>query len=389
MDKIIQKTKNKSPNLEFYKTISDKGDIYKKYNDFYLSEPFDVYKMESKETNEQNFLGGYIATSNIETKNIDIYKIYSKDNIKLIYTIALGYKSINKIKYFYDSFHNIHYLTALIDDKSNILIWKIKSEIEYDLIFNYQKIVSQGGYSMSRRPIMYSFYMLLFNKENSLLIMIYNIQRGCCRRDTIIEKFDFINNQTLNSCSMMNRYYESFFKGISINIDGNDYLGILTANDFILYNIFSEEFQNNKKEINIIKGADCSEFIRNGINIKENDKEDYLYYNIYYHDNDYIKNYMFKTNIKTNENLFFQFDLGINKPITMIQWNKKYLLLFELYGENIFLFNTKTFRIEKILDNDNGSVFGGKKLLINDNEELLFIMTTDGNIDLWINKISN
>ena len=387
MEKIIQKTKNNSPNLEIYKTITDKADIYKEYNDFYLSEPFDVYKMESKEAKDQNFLGGYLATSNIETKNIDIYKICSKDNIKLIHTIELKYKSINNIKYFYDSFHNIHYLTALIDDKSNILIWKIKSEIEYDLMFNYQKIVSQGGYSMSRRPIRYSFYMLLFNKENSLLIMIYSIQRGCCRRDTIIEKFDFINNRTLNSCSMTNRYYESFFKGIPINIDGNDYLGVLTANDFILYNIFSEEFQNNKKEINIKRGKSYFEFIRNGIMIKENDKEEYLYYNIYYRYNDYTKNYILKTNIKTNENLFFQRDLGINEPISMIQWNKKYLLLFQLRGEKIFLFNTKTCRIEKIINNNDGNIFTGKKLVINNNEELLFIITMDGNIDLWINKI--
>ena len=362
MEKIIQKTENSSPNLEFYKTITDKGDLYKGYNNF-NSEPFDVFKMETKETKDQNFYGGYLATSNRETKNIDIYKIYSKDNIKLIHIIELKYKTINNIKYFYDSFHNIHYLTALIDENSEILIWKIKSENEYDLISNHQQIVSQGGYCMSRRPIRYNFYTLIFNKENSLLIMIYCIQRGCTRRDTIIEKFDFINNRKLNYFSMMNRFFHGNFKGISINIDGNDHLGVLSENNFVIYNVFLDKLESNQKKIDIIRG-DYDEVIRDGIIIKENDKEEYLYYNIYHQYDDNKNNFIFKTNIKTNENLF-QNNLGINKPISMLEWNKKYLLLFQTDGKNIFFFNTKTCRIEKKINNDEGNLFSGKKLVIN------------------------
>ena len=77
MEKIIQKTENSSPNLEFYKTITDKGDLYKGYNNF-NSEPFDVFKMETKETKDQNFYGGYLATSNRETKNIDSHCLFCR-----------------------------------------------------------------------------------------------------------------------------------------------------------------------------------------------------------------------------------------------------------------------------------------------------------------------
>ena len=341
--------------------------------------------METKETKDQNFYGGYLATSNRETKNIDIYKIYSKDNIKLIHTIELKYKTINNIKYFYDSFHNIHYLTALIDENSEILIWKIKNENEYYLISNHQEIVFQGGINMSRRPIRYNFYMLIFNKENSLLIMIYSVQRGCTRRNTIIEKFDFINNRKLNYFPI--HFYHDNFKGISINIDGNDYLGVLLGNNFELYNVFSDELKNNQKKINIIRD-DYYQVIRNGIMIKENDKEEYLYYNTYFRYDDNKINFIFKANTKTNENLF-RIDLGINKPISTLEWNKKYLLLFEIDGKNIFFFNTKTCRIEKKINNDDGNLFSGKKLVINDKEELLFIINMDGNINLWINEVSN
>ena len=37
----------------------------------------------------------------------------------------------------------------------------------------------------------------------------------------------------LNYFSMMNCFYHGNFKGISINIDGNDHLGVLSENNFV------------------------------------------------------------------------------------------------------------------------------------------------------------
>ena len=51
-----------------------------------------------------------------------MYKINSKDDIKLIHTIKLDYDNINLIKYFYDSFNHFHYLVILINNRTKVLI---------------------------------------------------------------------------------------------------------------------------------------------------------------------------------------------------------------------------------------------------------------------------
>ena len=56
-------------------------------------ESFDIFKIENNEKKEY-FSGYYISTSNNETKDIDIYKIYSKDNIKKIYSLEVKYSDI-------------------------------------------------------------------------------------------------------------------------------------------------------------------------------------------------------------------------------------------------------------------------------------------------------
>ena len=88
------KNDTKKPNLKYYKQITNK--CQSGSYEINSSGPFEVFKLESY-YQENNFYGGYLATGNNETKNIDIYKINSKDNIELIHTIQVQYATINMI----------------------------------------------------------------------------------------------------------------------------------------------------------------------------------------------------------------------------------------------------------------------------------------------------
>ena len=388
MENINQKPKSLIPNFKCFKKITDQSELYKKY-DYYDSEPFDVYKIVSFGKKE-NFYGGYLATSNIKTKNIDIYKIYSKDNIQMIGSIKVGYKEIQSIKHYYDSYHDIHYLTALINEKTNILIWRIENEKKYNLITNYKENTDQGGYCSFYSPIRFSSYMLLFDEKKSYLILIYNVQRGCTTKLNIIEKYDFINNEKLDELTQTNAFYSGEYKGFPIKLNGKNYLGLLIDEKFILYNIFSHyleySLEKETKKIRLI----CRMFkaIRSGVIIRENNDDKYLFYNEYYKDrseNKYNnKNFIHKLNLANNERLF-QSSINIGELFSMTVWNKNYLLLFEKNSRNIHLFNTKTGRIVNKFSNFDNNVYMGKKLIIN-NEELLFVINLKGVINLWINE---
>ena len=388
MEEINLKSKNHFPNLKYSKTIIKNCEIYNKY-DYIAVESFDIFKIENNEKKEY-FSGYYISTSNNETKDIDIYKIYSKDNIKKIHSLEVKYSDIYSLKYFYDSYHNAHYLTALINEKTNILIWKIKNEKEYELITNYKDVIEQGGYSMSIRPIKFSFYMLLFEKEQPSLLFAYNVQKFCTRKVTYFEKYDFINNKKLDKLSTNNYCFRNKFEGYSINLDKKNYFGILKEGNFILYEIFASDLIKSLKENSNVLQFELSKYnnaIKNIVIIKENDEDKYLYYNEYYEENDNKigKNFIGKIDLKNREKLF-KAQIKIDELFSMTIWNKNYLLLFEKLSENIYIFNLKTFRIEGKLINHDDNIYNGKKLIINDNEELLFISELNGDINLWINE---
>ena len=388
MEKINLKSKNHFPNLKYSKTIIKNCEIYNKY-DYIGVESFDIFKIENNEK-KANFSGYYISTSNNETKDIDIYKIYSKDNIKKIYSLEVKYSDIYSLKYFYDSYHNAHYLTALINEKTNILIWKIKNEKEYELITNYKDVIEQGGCSMSIRPIRFSFYMLLFEKEQPSLLFAYNVQKFCTRKVTYFEKYDFVNNKKLDKLSTNNYCFRNKFEGYSINLDKKNYFGILKEGNFILYEIFASDLIKSLKENSNVLQFELSKYnnaIKNIVIIKENDEDKYLYYNEYYEENDNKigKNFIGKIDLKNREKLF-KAQIKIDELFSMTIWNKNYLLLFEKLSENIYIFNLKTFRIEGKLINSDDNIYTGKKLIINNNEELLFISELNGDINLWINE---
>ena len=375
------KNDTKKPNLKYYKQITNKCqfDSY----EINSSGPFEVFKLESY-YQENNFYGGYLATGNNETKNIDIYKINSKDNIELIHTIQVQYATINTIKYFYDPFNDINYLTALINNKTRILIWKILNENKYKLILNLFENVLQGGIGITLRPRRYDYYYLLFDKGKSILVFNYKIQSGCMSSNVYLEKYDFINNKSLEKISNFN--WEPIYQSFPVYLNKKNYMAILNLSSFDLIEIFKTDIKNEITKLDLIPKNIYAKNI-NAIITEENNEDEFLYliYHTYYNNN-VGKNILIKINLKNKENLF-KTELDIDNLITISFWNKNYLLLFEIKSTIMHLFNTKTCRIEKKFINNKGNgLFTGKKLVINNNEQLLFVLDVNGNLNLWINE---
>jgi len=375
------KNDTKKPNLKYYKQITNK--CQSGSYEINSSGPFEVFKLESY-YQENNFYGGYLATGNNETKNIDIYKINSKDNIELIHTIQVQYATINTIKYFYDPFNDINYLTALINNKTRILIWKILNENKYKLILNLFENVLQGGIGITLRPRRYDYYYLLFDKGKSILVFNYKIQSGCMSSNVYLEKYDFINNKSLEKISNFN--WEPIYQSFPVYLNKKNYMAILNLSSFDLIEIFKTDIKNEITKLDLIPKNIYAKNI-NAIITEENNEDEFLYliYHTYYNNN-VGKNILIKINLKNKENLF-KTELDIDNLITISFWNKNYLLLFEIKSTIMHLFNTKTCRIEKKFINNKGNgLFTGKKLVINNNEQLLFVLDVNGNLNLWINE---
>ena len=373
------KNDTKKPNLKYYKQITNK--CQSGSYEINSSGPFEVFKLESY-YQENNFYGGYLATGNNETKNIDIYKINSKDNIELIHTIQVQYATINTIKYFYDPFNDINYLTALINNKTRILIWKILNENKYKLILNLFENVLQGGIGITLRPRRYDYYYLLFDKGKSILVFNYKIQSGCMSSNVYLEKYDFINNKSLEKISNFNWKPQPLYKSFPVYLNKKNYMAILNLSSFDLIEIFKTDIKNEITKLDLIPKNICAKNI-NAIITEENNEDEFLY--LIYHTY-YGKNILIKINLKNKENLF-KTELDIDNLITISFWNKNYLLLFEIKSTIMHLFNTKTCRIEKKFINNKGNgLFTGKKLVINNNEQLLFVLDVNGNLNLWINE---
>lgn len=201
-----------------------------------------------------------------------------------------------------------------------------------------------------------------------------------------LEKYDFINNKSLEKIRDINWY--PLYKSFPVYLNMKNYIAILNLSSLDLIEIFKTDI---KKEITKLNLIPKNIYIKN-INAiiteeNENDEDEFLYsiYHTYYY-NDVGKNILFKINLK-NKEILFKTELDIDNLITITFWNKKYLLLFELKSKIIHLFNIKTCKIEKkFINNKGGGLFTAKKLVINNNEQLLFILDFNGNLNLWINE---
>ena len=233
-------SQNSIPNLKFFK---------KEVNNVTT---FDTFIINDKDKNKDNFSGIYLALGNTDSNNLSIYKINSKDNIKLIHTIKIGCENICVIKYYKNQYTGSHYLTALINNRSKILIYEIIDECKYNLIFEHIEIKSQGGYSMTKRPLFYRFYELMFNKKESFLILFYTIQRGCCYRETYLDLFDFIKKEKYRLKSIKREEEELINEGIKNIIEikraEKTYLSFLNRDTFYLYYLSSSNLIPVPKE---------------------------------------------------------------------------------------------------------------------------------------------
>ena len=405
-------SKNSIPNLQFYK----------KENGLNYTTSFDAFTINNKSDN-YNLSGSYLALGNDDSKNIFMYKINSKDDIKLIHTIKLDYDNINLIKYFYDSFNHFHYLVILINNRTKVLIYKIIDEFKYDLIFSHSEIRSQGGFNVVERPVQFKLCELMFNKEESFLILLYILQQGCCLRVVYFDIFDFIKNKryvlgSLNSSEEEFFYYDDLLdEGINsifdIKREDKSYLGFFNRDAFYLYFMTSsnlipymeenyriyDEKKQTAKVIKINIGNNLENLIGGfykGFLINEHNGEEFIY--IYqFKDKDFyfLSEMEDKGNINTsiiikidlkNSQIIFISTINTRGIITMKEWNEKYSLIFEEKSKRISLFNNKAAIVAKVYNHGDDLFKDGKKIIINDNEELLFVTDEKGQLNIWVNS---
>ena len=390
------KTKNLIPNLQFYKKIIESNSTTK----FLI---FDAYNLNIEDETNNN----YLSVGNNESKTIDIYKINSKDDINLIKKIKIGFDDINFIKYYYDSYHDCHYLITLIDKRTKVLLYKITGVNKYELIFQHSEICSQGGICMGYSPIHYRFCDLLFNQENSFLFLFYVLQRGCCSRVAYFDIFDFITKKKYilkqkdafyKEYEYISRLDERIKRIYDINRDNKNYFGFLNYDSFCLYNLSlsnliscSDETKKikiqNEVQAEIIKIRkeinNKYKAYKDGILIKENNGDECFY--LYQVNNDNNKTKIVKISIK-NKDIIYISELNNDSIISMKIWNEKYLLIFVENGQNILLFNIILGKIEKKFNHGKDILCDGNKIIINDTEELLFVTDDKGSLNLWVNS---
>ena len=97
-----------------------------------------------------------------------------------------------------------------------------------------------------------------------------------------------------------------------------------------------------------------------------------------------LQSCIYKLNLKNNQLIYLS---KIKTPgiMSMLNWNEKFLIIFEAKGKKMLLFNKKTARVEKAFNNVEGTLQEGKKITINDSEELLLINDDKRILNIWIN----
>jgi len=240
MELSNKKQRNSIPNLSFCKTIKENQNF----------NTFDVFKLEGKDENS-NFIYGYLALANNESKSIDIYKIFSKNDFKLIQSIKVNCKNIDFIKFFYDPYLKVHYITALINqinDDSEIIIWKIVDENKYILIYNYTNDMLKQPYMMSVRIIFLRFYSILFTKNQLFLIIYYKMNFG--RRAGALDIINLYNKKKLFTPQEVGYFtYKKVIKVFHVNRNTGNYLGVLDIDSFRLLKLLPDNFNSDSIEM--------------------------------------------------------------------------------------------------------------------------------------------
>ena len=375
-----KKKENSSPNLSFCKTIKENQNV----------NTFEVFNMEVKDDNS-SFIYGYLALQNTESKSIDIYKIYPKNNFKLIQSIKVNCKNIDSIKFFYDPYLKVYYLTALINkinDENDILIWKIVNESQYILIYSYTDDMLKGAIIMSVKTAFFRFFSILFTNSQFFLIIYYKM--NLCKRAGYLDIINMYNNKRLDSPEEVGYFtYKKIINVFQVNKDTENYLGVLYNDSFTVFKILPDNYNPNSEKIfdstNIVKINFVDKLniggVIDGVLIQDNNNSEYLFTCHKYQD----KYYILKTDIKYNQ-IVYKAEIIINELSSMLDWNANYLIFFEKEGKYILLFNKRIGKIEKKLINGDKSLINGKKINIHENEELFFGKDGNGFLNLWNNK---
>lgn len=198
----------------------------------------------------------------------------------------------------------------------------------------------------------------------------------------------------------MNRLYQKYIideriKNIyDIKRGDKNYIGFLKCNKLYLYDISpSNLIQDSNKKVQKVEMIEIWKEIYkidlrnyNGFLINEINGDECLYiYQSYKYigDNISISN-IWKTSIKNNK-IIYRVKINTDRINCMLVLNQKFSLIFEENG-NILLFNMKKGRVENKFNNGNDIFHKGKKIVINDREELLFVKDNKGIISLWVNS---
>ena len=346
--------------------------------------------MEVKDDNS-SFIYGYLALQNTESKSIDIYKIYPKNNFKLIQSIKVNCKNIDSIKFFYDPYLKVYYLSALINkinDENDILIWKIVNESQYILIYSYTDDMLKGAIIMSVKTAFFRFFSILFTKSQFFLIIYYKM--NLCKRAGYLDIINMYNNKRLDSHEEVDYFsYKKIINVFQVNRDTGNYLGVLYNDSFTVFKILPDNYNPNSEKIfdstdivkiNFVDKLNIGRVI-DGVLIQDNNNSEYLFTCHKYQD----KYYILKTDIKYNQ-IVYKAEIIINELSSMLDWNANYLIFFEKEGKYILLFNKRIGKIEKKLINGDKSLINEKKIKINENEELLFGTDANSFLNLWNNK---
>ena len=287
-------------------------------------------------------------------------------------------------------------------------------------------------------------YLLFFHENRTYLTLFYIHQKSCGYSQKCIliyEIFDEINDIQfpLKIIKNKKRYknekenennFEKFFKKVIsikdkyypftdfievyiIKINNNIYIAELNHYCLYLYNIFiicsriqkgiaeainSNEYTSEEIEINLEKKIGMRNINyerykidskgKYGVIIKDNYNMKYLLgYSFDKYNNNDKKGLIFKYDLN-NFQLIYTFLIDNRNDIiqSLTNWNKKYFIIVK--NNKLFCFNTEKGKFEKELNSENTSklINKAKKLIINDNKELLIVNSIDGKIDLWSNQ---
>lgn len=204
---------NKYPNFQNQKTIIDNYNFisYSNYSSIRLEfeSCYEIFKLKSINN------AFYIAFPLIDNEGllkINKYN-YTAEQCEEVFSLQINVK-IKKIKYFFEPLSKTEYL--FINLNNSLQIYLIKNEKEYELVNEYKKEGSTGGYSIIKRLLPIYNFEIFYNKyiEKNFLIISFLYQRGCTSKRNDIHIIEFGENKL----SLIKSFWFPTMDGRKLNI---------------------------------------------------------------------------------------------------------------------------------------------------------------------------